>query len=264
VRPAAYIAFILAVVTSVQAQAQTSDTALARQLFEQGIEFSDQGEWEQAADRFRRSLELRASPIVAYNLGSALVELQRLVEASEAFRRAIRGQGAPEDLVSAAQDSLSEIEPRIGTLKIEISGPPEGVEIFVDDRRLPSQALGVRAPIDPGERTIRAMRDGEEIANVAVEIGEGGGEEVVLEIPEPIVDDSGETVDQPDPVFTSTTTTATSTDDDDGTSPWLWVGIGGGVLAAAAVAVVLVLVLTSSGGVEDPVPGNLSPAVVEF
>ncbi|NIU69763.1 MAG: hypothetical protein GWN73_32030, partial [Actinobacteria bacterium] len=86
---------------------------------------------------------------------------------------------------------------------------------------------------------------------------------ISLDIPEPVVDeDTGETVEQ-DPVFTSTTTTTTTEDDDGGSSPWLWVGIGAGVLAAAAVAVVLVLVLTG-GGVEDPVPGNLSPAVVEF
>jgi hypothetical protein len=107
------------------------------------------------------------------------------------------------------------------------------------------------------------MRDGEEIASATVEIGEGASEEIVLEIPEPVVDDSGETVEQPDPVFTSSTTTTTD-DDDGGTSPWLWVGIGAGVLAAAAVAVVLVLVLTASPNVEEPVPGNLSPAVVEF
>ncbi len=257
-RLAASIAFLLTVVTSVQAQAQTSDTALARQLFEQGIELADQENWEQAADRFRRSLELRPSPIVAYNLGSALQELGRLVEASEAFRRAIRGPGAPPDLVSAAQQSLNEIEPRIGSLQIEITGAREGVEIYVDERQLPAQAIGVSAPIDPGERQVRALRDGEEIAAATVEIGEGASEEIVLDIPEPVVDDSGETVAQPSPVFTNTTT-----DEESGSSPWLWVGIGAGVLAAAAVAVILVLVLTS-GGVEDPVSGNLSPAVVEF
>ena len=82
-RKAAYIANVLVMVLSAAiasgVKAQANDVALARQLFEQGIAFVDEEDWTQAADRFQRSLELRPSPIVAYNLGSALVELGRLV-----------------------------------------------------------------------------------------------------------------------------------------------------------------------------------------
>lgn len=256
-RSAAYIVVLWVVTVATPASAQTSDVALARQLFAEGIELVDQQAWAEAADRFRRSLELRPSPIVAFNLGSTLVELGRLVDASEAFRRAIRAAGAPAELRAAAEESLRALEPRIGFLTLTVTGPAEGVELFIGERRLPPQAIGVAAPIDPGTQHIRAVRAGQEIASVDLEIEEGARDDVVLDIPLPVEDDSGEEV-VPDPIFTTT-----STQSDGGISPFVWVGVGAGVLVVAAVVVVVIL-LTSQGDGGEPVPGNLTPAIVEF
>jgi len=231
-----------------------TDVALARRLFEQGIEFVDQEDWDQAADRFQRSLILRPSPIVAYNLGSALVELERLVEASEAFRHAIHAAGTPPELSDAARESLAEIEGRIAILTVEVRGDLDGVQFFVGDRPLPPEAIGVGAPIDPGSRNVRAVRDGSEIASAQVEIAEGGHESVTLDLPAREVLAESLLAGGP----------GSAADDEGGgvlSSPWFWVGVG----AVVAGAVALILALTLGGQSDtDPVPGNLTPGVVEF
>jgi len=262
VRNAACIGIALSLVASVfgidVAVAQTREVALARQLFDEGVGLVDQGEWEQAADRFQRSLDLRPSPIVAYNLGSALVELGRLVEASEAYRITILDETSSEQVSRAARTALQEMEPRIGRLTLELTGDTEGVEVFIDDRPLPPQAIGVAAPIDPGTRRIHATRSGVDVAEIEIEIANGAREEASLDIPE-------RPADEPDPILSTGAATEPVADEEEGggvlSSPWFWIVTG----AVVAGAVVVVLLLTLGGGDSgDPVAGNLSPPIVEF
>ena len=246
----------LALLEATTASAQDTETALARSLFEQGIELADRGDWTGAADRFRRSLEIRPSPVVAYNLGNALTEIGRFVEASEAFRRAIRADDA--ELRTAAQGRLDAIQPRIGTLIIQLDGPGEGVTVMIDGDPIPSQAIGIGTPIDPGEHAVDARRGGGSVAETTVTIAEGGSDEVTLEIPPAPVEDRGSGAS--DPVLGGGGSTE-PVDESGGISPWLWVGIGAAV--AAGVAVLLVVLLTQSSDA-DPVSGTLSPPFVEF
>ncbi|MCC7535187.1 MAG: hypothetical protein IT379_03195, partial [Deltaproteobacteria bacterium] len=53
--------------------------AAARELFREGVGFSDRSEWAPAADRFRRALALRNLPVIAHNLGVALARMGRVV-----------------------------------------------------------------------------------------------------------------------------------------------------------------------------------------
>ena len=73
------------------ARAQTAqETALARALFEEGVVAADAQRWDEAAERFERAYGLKATPGIAYNWASALVELGRLVEAGERLRSVAR------------------------------------------------------------------------------------------------------------------------------------------------------------------------------
>jgi hypothetical protein len=242
------------------ATAQSADSALARSLFEEGVAFADRGEWQDAADRFRRSLEIRPSAVVAYNLGSALVELGELVAASEAFERAAR---APSEsgVRDAARSRLAEIRPRIGALTIAVEGTlTEDVELRIDERALPHQAVGVEVPVDPGRHVVDARRAGEVVASAETEVEAGGSESVTLAIPDPppeSEEEEHETGVQG--------ALATSTEEDEGggalSSPWLWLGVG--LAVAAGVAVALTLVLWEPPAA-DPIYGTLQPGIVEF
>jgi len=57
---------------SAAAQDDAQQTAIARSLFEEGLAHFDAGELELAVDRFRRSLEIRRSSAVLFNLARAI------------------------------------------------------------------------------------------------------------------------------------------------------------------------------------------------
>ena len=62
-------------------QNEAERTALARTLFGEGVAFVDQQNWDEAVVRFRRAYALRPSPVVGFNLASALAEQGHPVEA---------------------------------------------------------------------------------------------------------------------------------------------------------------------------------------
>lgn len=262
----AFTVLLAAISWSEGARAQDPETtASARALFDEGVTLADRGEWETAADRFRRSQALRPSPVVAFNLARADVQIGRLVEASELLRPITRDDGAQPRLRDAASALLTEITPRIARLRVELSGDRRDATIAVDGRPLPDAAIGVDRPTDPGDRVITATRGDAEIASARVTLAPGASESVSLELPP-----------RPDIVHVATPTEAAqaatagagpasgpSNRDDEGGSalPWILVGAGAAVAIAATVIVIL---LVGNGGTANPVSGNLQPGIIEF
>ena len=157
-----------------QAGDEAERTAASRALFEQGMRAVDARDWETAADRLRRSLELRPSPVVGYNLALALAELGRLVEASEHLRAVQRDSPQGSDAHRLATQRLAEILPRLGRLRIDVTGARRGVEVHLDGSAVPDAVVGVPQPADPGDHRVSLHRDGDEIgaSDVTVVAGE--------------------------------------------------------------------------------------------
>ena len=91
-----------------QAEEDVQQTAMARSLFAQGIELMAEERYEAAATYFERSLGLRESPVVHYNLASALLQLERFVEAVEHLTRVLSDDGAPARARAAAEQLMQE------------------------------------------------------------------------------------------------------------------------------------------------------------
>lgn len=241
-------------------------TAAARALFERGMEFVDAGDFEQAADRFERSLELRFSPVVAYNLSIALVEAERYVEASERLREVIRAEEADAQLREAARAKLEEVMPHLGRLTVIVTGAADTVEVRRGGGVLADAVIGVAQPVDPGEHRVSIHRDGEELAARAVTVTAGGQATVELEAPEPPVREV------PTPAETAASLSAgaggssssgldTGTEEEGGgilSSPLFWVGAG------VVIAAVVVGVLLATRGEAQPVCGNTEPGCVDL
>ena len=247
---------------SAAAQPSTSSTAMARAFFEQGLELAEAEEWEQAADRFQRSLRLRRSPVVAFNLGTAYGHLGRLVEAAELFRGAARDGGG--DLAAAARAQLAEVEPRLGTLTVHTVGPEGSVQIQIDGRPLSLEAIGAPIPADPGTRTLRALRGDDEVASAIVEVTAGATAEVTLRIPTPEVSSPEEVAAQAtaaEPRL-ATSTRPVAAAESGGDDTLVWVVIIAAIAVAAGVGVGLGVGL--SQGVAEPIGGNLTPGTLEF
>lgn len=247
----------------------TAQRAAARALFEEGVAFAEQRQFDQAVDRFRRSRELRRVPVVTYNLAVALAELRQLVEASELLRGVIRDETTPPELRQSAQVQLSQILPRVGRLTIRLSGDRSGALIVLDDRPIASALIGVAAPIDPGQHRVVARRAGREIASQLVDVTEGRDATVTLEL-EPAatrVRDIGGVeleTEASGPIRRRDSRRRDRGESTRGggvlTQWWFW-GIVGVVAAGATTGII---VATTSGGTEDPYRGTFMPGSLDI
>jgi hypothetical protein len=239
------------------AQSEAEQRALARALFEEGLQFGEREQWPQAVDRFRRAYELHQSPGVAVNLASALIPTGALVEASELLRGLIDDPGSPRNVHRLAEELLrDEVLPYIARLTIRLEGPGDGVVVTRNETVVPEVVLGMAVPADPGETLVTATRDGETVARSTVEIEPGGAAEVVLTIPERIAAprEVAQQAVAPRPVIDST-------DDDGGVATrwWFWTSVGALAVAAGVVAAILL----SGEEAAAPVGGNTDPPVLE-
>jgi hypothetical protein len=169
-----------------------SDTALARDLFREGAALAQQGKWEEALNRYARSLKLRRASLTLYSLGVAQKQTGRLVEAHESFRAFLKEPSSPatQPFEQPAKVALEELDARIGRLSIQVT-PASVPDLVVDldGVRVPSGELAAGRPTNPGSHTITAsgrahrptkstvtLRDGETLTVAITLQPEEGGE----------------------------------------------------------------------------------------
>jgi len=235
------------------------ETALARSLFEEGLQAADAAEWERAVDRFRRAHSLKPTPGIAYNWACALAELGRLVEARERLRAITLDLAAPPILREESELKLSTIAPRIASLVIHVEARSEGVALLIDGQALPKAAWGAGSPTDPGSHTLSLVRGDEVLASSTVELMDGEQREVELRepAPAPVI----AVVPKPPLVVMSEPAR-------DDSRPWfrkpwlLWTAAG---VAVVAGGVTTALLLTREDPkAPAPVKGDTDPAVIRW
>ena len=275
-------AWVLAIVaaTFVQTQAARAQQAIggaddateearlsqARASFEEGLAFVERKEWQEAALRFQEVLLIRASNVVAYNLAFALVQLGRLVEAAELLRPIARDPAAA-DVGGTAKRLLSEVEPKVGTVTVRLSGDTTDASVFVGGHTMALDRQGTPIEVDPGSIEVRIERDGVMVASRQVEVG---GEQalqadVALEVPPRVLNAAplapAAPALRPGPRAAVRADASRAEPSEPITSKaWFWAA-GAGVVVAATATVLLVALSGGSGGsggssVRDPVAGD--------
>ncbi|UJR81300.1 hypothetical protein [Sandaracinus amylolyticus] len=232
------------------------DTAAARALFQEGVACADRSDWSCAADRFARAHELRASAVIAYNLGHALVESGRLVEGTEILRRLVRDESVAANVRADASRVIRDAEPRIGRLAVHLRGPHDDVSVALGTHELASSLLGTAAPVDPGEHVLEARRDGEIVASARVHIEPGGSEEIELEIPARPERPAASAIGPEAAARTALDPTSPPDVESSDEGTWIALGVTGGVLVVAA-AVVVAVVLAAPAQEPAPFDGTL-------
>lgn len=160
--------------------ADPARTASARALFEEGVAHVDRDAWGPAAEAFRRALSLRDSQVIRYNLASALVELGKLVEASELLHMVEADAQADAGLKQQAAAKLAEIKPRIARIEVQCAPALPGLIVELDDAALSAAQLDVPLTVDPGEHVVRARLDGTVVDEQRAQLG--AGENVTLSL----------------------------------------------------------------------------------
>lgn len=278
---ASYLLLSIVAPFSVWAQDEL-DSATARSLFEQGVELASNGRWADAADRFQRSLSLRESPVVAYNLAVARMETGRLVEASELLTRVEKDPAGNRKLKRQAAALQREIEPKIATLVVSLDERAAMHEARINERPIPPAALGVPTPVDPGEIVVTLEEDGQQLWSQRLVVSPGSQQRVTIRLPPRQSASGAETSPppresalapsqvalpasepNPGPRVAQTRPARDPPARDDGSlweEPWLWAGAGAVIVGAVVVG------LLASGGDSDREPafeGSLEPGHLE-
>jgi hypothetical protein len=178
----------VAVATPERAFAQSDEQrAGARALAGDGAKAYAEGRWKDCVDLFTRAESLVHAPPHLLYLARAEAKQGHLVRAREAYLRIAREQlpdSAPpafRNAQAAAAEEIKPIEPRIGSLTVQLTGgDPSAVTVTLDGVTVPAALVGVSRPADPGDHRIEAKGTGFVADPVNVHIADGGRESVTL------------------------------------------------------------------------------------
>ncbi len=186
---AAVLAAVLAAPPSVADEVDDTTRNAARGLAIEGRKAFDGGDYEKAVDFMRRAYALIAAPTLSVLEARALEKLGRLVEASEAYMRAVRAKVDEKSskqfraAVESARGEVAALRPRIPKVTVLLEGPgadhPDLVVKF-DDKPIKSALVGVSMSVDPGKHRISAATPDGEGARAEVTLAEGKSERIVL------------------------------------------------------------------------------------
>ncbi|MGK3991537.1 hypothetical protein WME99_51280 [Sorangium sp. So ce136] len=149
---------------SAPAAAQSAaDVAVAREIFIEASEFAKQGRWEQARERYERSLAIKRAPITLYSLGVAQQQTGQLVEALESFRAFLVEPSAPatREYERLARHAVEDLERQVSALELRLSpGDVAGLVVKLDGGVVPAAALDRPRPLNPGNHTLSVSAPG--------------------------------------------------------------------------------------------------------
>ncbi|MEP7121905.1 MAG: PEGA domain-containing protein [Byssovorax sp.] len=171
--------------TSASAQLSDADKGTARALAQQGQDALDKRDFATAADRFARAGELVHAPTLLLGLARAQVGLGKWVAAEETYYRLVHEPAPPNappafaKALADARKDLAALEPRVPSVTIVVKGAPSA-RVTLDGTPVPSAALGVARPVDPGKHAVRAEADGFAPAQSAFTVAEHKNETVTL------------------------------------------------------------------------------------
>jgi hypothetical protein len=151
---------------------QVDDTTrnAARSMAGQGKDAYDAKDYTRALDLLRRAYALVPAPTIALYEGQSLTKLGRLVEAEEAFMRAVHtnvDSHSPDQFRKAireAEQELVALQPRIPKVTIVVTGPAAqapNLAVALDGNAVRNAMLGVEMPVDPGQHVLTTAAGGE-------------------------------------------------------------------------------------------------------
>jgi hypothetical protein len=178
----ATVAVALFVALSVPARAEPADGPAggpARELWLQGNQYWEAGDYARAADRFDRAYEIEHTPVLGLWVARSLARAGRLLAAAARYDE-LSKQNLPSDAGAkdwgAKRDAQAERQRlllRVPSVVVTIDGAPkEQVSVTVNDQPLPPSSIGLPRLVDPGSVRVRGTR-GESAVEATVELDEG-------------------------------------------------------------------------------------------
>ncbi len=148
----------------------TPELERARVQFQRGVELAARGDYANAAKRFREAMAIHPAPAVAYNLASALFELNQPAEAYNLVQSVLTASDTPEAVRPRAQQLEHALAERVARLTVVVGSEHGDVSIQVDGAELPPSQIGVPRAVEPGRHVVRAERGGVRVSEREVDI----------------------------------------------------------------------------------------------
>jgi len=145
-------------------------TKAARARFQEGVEYYDKGQFENARASFLQAYALRKHPAVLLNLAQSSIKSGHTLEAARYFQQYLRESTS----ISAAQRNdaekgLVEARMKLGRMMVDA---PSGMEISIDDERVGTAPLRDPVDVEPGTHTVKGRGATNESATVSVTAGQ--------------------------------------------------------------------------------------------
>lgn len=159
-----------------------TNVALAESLFEAGRELMDAEKYDQACPKFEESQRLDPSAGTLLNLGRCFELLGRTASAWTMYKRAIAlgtTTNKPRH-VSAAEQYLVALEPRLAHLTVSLQEPASQVVVRVDGVEVKAASYGTPMMLDPGPHEVSASAEAHEGWSAKVVLRSGATQTVVV------------------------------------------------------------------------------------
>jgi hypothetical protein len=176
------------VFASLDARAQETSVATARQLAITGIDAIESGDCEKGTPQLERAEQLHHASVHLQYLARCRASAGRLVAATEMWRRIIR-EGAPTGSSPAVTTALGEAQtelektlPRLASTTIRAADKYEGLSLTLDGAPLPADMVGAPQILDPGDHELTVSARGFENWQKRWQLAEGGAAEIVVEL----------------------------------------------------------------------------------
>src|ERR1700690_4037293 len=146
--------------------------AQAQELLGQGTKLYEQGDVAGALEKFNAAYAAYASPKLMFNIGQANRELNRPVEALEAFEKfLVSAADASPEMVADARKSVAQLQKKLG--RIQIDCETAGAEVSVDGKNVGVVPLPEPIWAAPGLRQVTASHASATTSFEVVEVKAG-------------------------------------------------------------------------------------------
>jgi hypothetical protein len=133
--------------------------AKALALLNEGTELYDKGDLADALAKFSEAYAHYPSPKLLFNIGQTNRGLGQLAEAMKAFEGFLaQATDAPEMMRAEARKSVSELQDKLGRLRIKSTVP--GAEVSIDGRDVGAAPIPELVWVSPGRHQVTAKHEG--------------------------------------------------------------------------------------------------------
>ncbi|MEZ4300080.1 MAG: PEGA domain-containing protein [Polyangiaceae bacterium] len=171
--------------SSASAEETKSNAATAKELYDQGVDLTEKGQFEEAEARFRKAWELQKGFDIAANLGVVEMQLEKPAEAAFYLSFAVANYPASgkQDKREWLEARLAEVRAKVTALRVEVSVP--GAEVRVNGKPVGKAPIGEELFVAEGDCSVEVTAPEHEPWALTFKAAAGAARKVQVDLVKP-------------------------------------------------------------------------------